>query len=106
MDFSISRRRFVATLSSTLAGLQLVKGRIFASAFGSDQASTLSNDENLGLWFSQPATQWADALPVGNGRLGAMVFGGTMSERIALNEDTLWSGFPRNWNNPGAKEHL
>jgi alpha-L-fucosidase 2 len=44
------------------------------------------------LWYRQPAEQWTDALPVGNGRQGAMIFGGVASERIALNEDTLWSG--------------
>lgn len=58
------------------------------------------------LWFDQPAAQWADALPLGNGRIGAMVFGDARRERIALNEDTLWSGFPRDWNNPDAKSHL
>jgi alpha-L-fucosidase 2 len=58
------------------------------------------------LWYREPAERWTDALPVGNGRLGAMIFGGVASERIALNEDTLWSGSPRDWNNPSAKEHL
>ncbi len=46
----------------------------------------------LSLWYRQPATNWLEALPVGNGRLGAMVFGGVTNERIELNEDTLWSG--------------
>jgi alpha-L-fucosidase 2 len=46
------------------------------------------------LWYTQAAKQWTDALPLGNGRLGAMVFGGIESERVALNDDTLWSGFP------------
>ena len=45
----------------------------------------------LTLWYRQPAAEWVEALPVGNGRLGAMVFGGTASERIQLNEDTVWS---------------
>jgi alpha-L-fucosidase 2 len=58
------------------------------------------------LWFREPAEQWLDAFPVGNGRLGAMIFGGTGQERIALNEDTLWSGFPHDCNNPDAKQHL
>ncbi len=44
------------------------------------------------LWYRQPATDWLEALPVGNGRLGAMVFGGVTNEQIQLNEDTLWSG--------------
>jgi alpha-L-fucosidase 2 len=46
------------------------------------------------LWYSHPAEKWENALPVGNGRLGAMVFGRTEEERITLNEDTLWSGGP------------
>jgi len=58
------------------------------------------------LWYDRPAVKWVEALPVGNGRLGAMVFGGTEEERIQLNEATLWSGGPRDWNNPGAKDAL
>ncbi len=46
------------------------------------------------LWYREPAQKWTDALPLGNGRLGAMVFGGVEKERIALNDDTLWSGSP------------
>ncbi len=59
-------------------------------------------DANLTLWYQTPAKQWINALPVGNGRLGAMVFGGIQQERLQLNEDTLWSGGPRDWNNPRA----
>ncbi|MGV2887035.1 glycoside hydrolase family 95 protein [Paenibacillus taichungensis] len=47
------------------------------------------------LWYRQPATRWEEALPIGNGRLGGMVYGGAADEQIQLNEDTLWSGFPR-----------
>jgi len=54
------------------------------------------------LWYSKPASQWVEALPIGNGRLGAMVFGGVERERLQLNEDTLWSGGPKDWNNPKA----
>ena len=46
------------------------------------------------LWYRRPARQWVEALPLGNGRIGAMVFGSADQERIALNEDTLWSGAP------------
>ena len=59
-----------------------------------DTSSARPGEEFI-LWFDKPAEQWTDALPVGNGRLGAMVFGGITSERLALNEDTLWSGAPR-----------
>ncbi|MGG1615234.1 glycoside hydrolase family 95 protein [Paenibacillus sp. NRS-1781] len=51
--------------------------------------------KSLRLWYRQPAEVWEEALPVGNGRLGSMVFGGIGEERLQLNEDTLWSGFPR-----------
>jgi alpha-L-fucosidase 2 len=58
------------------------------------------------LWYTSPATLWEEALPLGNGRLGAMVFGQPKQERIALNEDSLWYGGPRNRNNPDARAHL
>ncbi|EJY56572.1 aliphatic sulfonates family ABC transporter, periplasmic ligand-binding protein [Alicyclobacillus hesperidum URH17-3-68] len=52
-------------------------------------------DRSVALWYEKPAVAWTDALPIGNGRLGGMVFGGIEHERIHLNEDTLWSGYPR-----------
>src|SRR6218665_706979 len=58
------------------------------------------------LWYERPASQWVEALPVGNGRLGAMVFGGIGQERIQLNEDTLWAGGPYNPANPQARAAL
>ncbi|HWA25874.1 MAG TPA: glycoside hydrolase family 95 protein [Lacunisphaera sp.] len=58
------------------------------------------------LWYKQPASQWVEALPVGNGRLGGMVFGGISLERIQLNEDTLWAGGPYNPANPEAPAAL
>lgn len=51
-------------------------------------------DPSTYIWFSSPATKWEEALPIGNGRLGAMIFGGTDEERLQLNEDTYWSGGP------------
>jgi alpha-L-fucosidase 2 len=59
------------------------------------------------LWFSQPADRWMEALPIGNGRIGGMVFGGTSIERIALTESTVWSGAPSDKNiSPTALENL
>jgi alpha-L-fucosidase 2 len=58
------------------------------------------------LWYSQPAPQWDHAMPLGNGRLGAMVFGSVNRERIQLNEQTLWMGGPQDRNNPDALKHL
>src|SRR5581483_10440857 len=60
----------------------------------------------LCLWYRTPASAWVQALPVGNGRLGAMVFGGVVHERLQLNEDTLWAGRPYDPVNPEAKENL
>ena len=59
------------------------------------------------LWYNRPAERWLEALPVGNGRLGGMVFGGTKTERIALSESTAWSGAPAEGEvNPNALAHL
>jgi alpha-L-fucosidase 2 len=88
----VTRREFVAGASASLA----------AGAAGAQERNT----SGLALWYKQPAEKWTDALPIGNGRLGAMVFGGVNVERLQLNEDTLWSGAPRPWNNPEAKQHL
>jgi alpha-L-fucosidase 2 len=54
------------------------------------------------LWYRKPAARWVEALPIGNGRLGAMVFGGIGSERWQLNEDSLWTGGPEDADNPAA----
>lgn len=58
------------------------------------------------LWYDRPAHYWVEALPLGNGRLGAMVFGGTDVERVQFNEESLWSGYPRDHTNPAAKSYL
>ena len=58
------------------------------------------------LWYDKPASQWLEALPVGNSTLGAMVYGGTDTEEIQLNEETFWSGSPHNNNSPEAKAYL
>ncbi|KAF3962093.1 hypothetical protein ACB098_07G093600 [Castanea mollissima] len=60
----------------------------------------------LKLTFSGPAKHWTDAIPIGNGRLGAMVWGGVKEETLQLNEDTLWTGNPGNYTNPNAPEAL
>ncbi|MGA2501365.1 MAG: glycoside hydrolase family 95 protein, partial [Tepidisphaeraceae bacterium] len=69
-------------------------------------ASLRAAEVNL-LWYDKPAQDWmTEALPIGNGRLGAMVFGGTASERIQLNEGTLWAGGPYDPSSPEALEAL
>ena len=58
------------------------------------------------IWFNKPAGIWEEALPLGNGKLGAMIYGGTVRDQIALNEETMWSGGYSDRNNPDAKEAL
>lgn len=58
------------------------------------------------LWYKKPADKWVDGLPLGNGTLGAMVLGQVFNERIALNEDTLWTGFPKDKTNYNSKDYL
>jgi alpha-L-fucosidase 2 len=97
-----TRRGFVGLVASAAGSLGLSRGRALAEAAVS--AGTANPDTNIRL--AQPSVVWMDAYPVGNGRMGAMVFGGVQTERLALNEDTLWSGMPRDCNNPDAKNHL
>jgi alpha-L-fucosidase 2 len=87
-----SRRGFLAQVPVALAAFS--------------RAREASAPSEWMLWYRQPAKIWTDALPIGNGGLGAMVCGGIQEERLQLNEDTLWSGCPRDWNNPQASEAL
>ena len=65
-----------------------------------------AKDSDLLLWYKQPAQEWNQALPVGNGRMGAMIFGRIRQERIQLNEESIWAGQKLNNNNPAAQENL
>jgi alpha-L-fucosidase 2 len=70
-------------------------------------STAISAQQDLTLWYKQPARNWNEALPIGNGRLGAMIFGNPTEELIQLNEETLWSGGPVNTNpNPQAPQYL
>lgn len=69
-------------------------------------ASSLAQQQELKLWYEQPANHWEEALPLGNGRLGAMVHGGVAQENLQLNEDTFWAGGPHNNLNLAARESL
>ena len=64
------------------------------------------SDSSLKLWYNQPAAVWEEALPVGNGRLGAMVFGDPVNERLQINEESIWAGSRLNNNNPNALKSL
>lgn len=69
-------------------------------------AQSPATNTDLKIWFNRPATEWNEALPVGNGHLGAMIFGGIDHERLQLNEETVWTGKDTDFVNPGAKAAL
>jgi len=90
-----TRRRFLATSAAVAAAL--TQRAAFAAI-----PEEKDDDTPYKLFFNQPATQWPDSLPVGNGRLGACVFGNPSTERIQLNEESVWDGEIRDRNNPKA----
>jgi alpha-L-fucosidase 2 len=92
----MNRRDFLTTLPALPPAL---------AAATTDNAAAQTPAE-WKLWYREPAQQWVDSLPLGNGRLGAMVMGIVREERIFLNEDTLWSGSPTNGNEPNGPEYL
>jgi len=117
-----TRRRFIAAASTVAGNLLLVRRSGLAQ-------TTPTEVSELKLWYTRPASQWVDALPIGNGRLGAMVYGGgaidaidpknpqadhglgpvptdPAKETLQLNEDTLWSGLPVDGNKLDAKDYL
>lgn len=69
-------------------------------------SSGVKDDDTLKLWFEQPASKWEEALPVGNGRLGAMIYGNPGEDHIQFNEETLWTGRPHDYSNEGASQSL
>src|SRR5690606_27703417 len=94
----VSRRTFLAG-SAAVAAVDFVHPPASRALPPEKSPATL-------LWYERPATAWEEALPVGNGRIGAMVFGGVEEERLQLNEDTLWSGGPYDPVNPQARAAL
>ncbi|MCX6320664.1 MAG: glycoside hydrolase family 95 protein [Bacteroidia bacterium] len=75
-------------------------------SFNSLKSPGQNSPSGMKIWFNQPADNWNDALPVGNGRLGAMIFGSVEKERLELNEESVWTGEPRWDANPDALKNL
>jgi len=75
-------------------GFRVVLSGITFALLLVSQSSFADDSTNLKLWYAKPASNWNEALPLGNGRLGAMVFGGLGKERLQLNEESLWAGCP------------
>lgn len=65
-----------------------------------------AHSQRLRLWYTAPASQWVEALPIGNGRLGAMIYGGLEEEHLQFNEDTLWTGKPHEYHREDAVQYL
>jgi alpha-L-fucosidase 2 len=99
----LNRRRVLATMGQALA-LPAMSWPGLAGAAVVERIDGERSD--LALWYTQPAGQWVEAVPVGNGRLGAMVFGRPAQERLQLNEDTLYAGGPYRFDNPAFKAAL
>ena len=93
-----SRRRFLRDAS--LTGAVLTQHGSLSALHAEIPTESITSEHIL--FFDQPAATWPDALPVGNGRLGAMVFGNPANERLQLNEETVWMGERRDRNNPQA----
>jgi alpha-L-fucosidase 2 len=105
MKEKISRRRFLTQSALAAVALRMTApAREISDARFFDKETT--SRRSLVLWYDQPASEWVEALPVGNGRLGAMVFGRTKNERLQLNEDTLSAGGPYDPGNPDALQML
>ena len=78
----------------------------FCSPFNQNEKDLSVKDNKHILWYDAPASIWTEALPIGNSRLGAMIYGIPSSERLQLNEETIWAGRPNNNANPEALEYL
>src|SRR5579871_369781 len=71
-------------------------------ATAASRVSAVDDDAAAVLWYREPAREWLQALPIGNGRIAAMVFGGIVDERLALNHGDVWAGSPHDYANPEA----
>ncbi len=105
-----NRRHFLALSAAGAAAGAVAapsaQGSPAASADAAAADGQARQDHDLRLWYPEPASEWLEALPIGNGRLGAMVFGGVDAERIQLNEDTVWAGGPYDPANPEGLANL
>jgi len=87
------------------ATVGLIALALLGSALSRGQAAEPTNSPPLVTWYQQPGSAWLQGLPLGNGMIGAMVFGGVPQERIALNESSFWSGRPHNYDDPDAGKY-
>src|SRR5215207_2096193 len=112
----MNRRTFLESILASAAALPMAGDADAAAGLPRAQGTPNRDDgaaaigpqaaHPLLLSYTRAASKWVEALPIGNGRIGAMVFGNVGVEHLQLNDDTLWSGGPSDWNNPGARDVL
>ena len=106
----VSSRALVRTKLINLASIAIFVLGFAATVCGVGQSDRVPAQAKprgeMVLWYRQPGEKWLDAMPIGNGIIGAMVFGGIERERIALNESSFWSGRPHDYNDPGAIKYF
>ena len=103
----MKRRQFLESIAASTAALALPHElHAGLQSPAPHQAAGVAATQNTSLWYREPAEKWIQALPLGNGRVGAMVFGKTAGERIQLNEETVWSGGPYDPTNPKGRDAL
>jgi alpha-L-fucosidase 2 len=85
-----------------MRNMKIISTVVFCVSCFFAPAQTATPSSPLKLWYDKPAKAWEEALPLGNAKTGAMVFGGVVTERLQLNDNTLWSGFPEAGNNPNG----
>ncbi|MDB5151236.1 MAG: large secreted protein, partial [Mucilaginibacter sp.] len=79
---------------------------LFIVIFMFGVVKVFAQSQPLKLWYKQPAQKWTDALPIGNGRIGGMIYGGVTEDHIQYNEQNLWTGGPRDYTRKGAVKYL
>jgi len=97
-----AKNSLLLTIIVCLVSIAVVTG----NARAQESSAADGGGKSMVLWYDKPAVKWTDANPIGNGRMGAMIFGRTGEELIQLNEDTIWAGKPHDYAHKGAVKHL
>jgi alpha-L-fucosidase 2 len=98
-------KKILFKLFVCITGMQIIFS-MQSSCKSNGQSSSVNSKRDMVLWYKQPGVKWLEGLPLGNGLIGAMVFGGVPQERIALNESSFWSGRPHNYDDPQAFQYF
>ncbi len=97
---------FITTTQLVMKKYSVAIGILIVAIIYSQYCIGNTSAKSLKLWYTQPAAIWEEALPIGNGRIGAMIYGGVAEEHIQFNEETLWTGAPHDYSHEGASQYL